>query len=214
MTCLSSALPENTNHEMHHRPFFLQRIRYSANVYQFRLFWGLRLSLAFLLLLLALSPSLQAGSSPLAVKGIALLSLALLGLICFLDVKREPVSLKEVNEREAILPGKEIHGGPTKETKNTEVVSKNFRPFRIHSIVFEVNTLVEQQNLIRKTVDLFVLPDTLGKRFVTKAIARLKAAGYAIRPHSEPTTPEGIAATEASLIGVQDGTVHIFLGNR
>lgn len=198
---------------MHQKSFFLQRTRHLANGYQFRLFWGLRLALAFLLLLLALFPSLQAGSSPTAVKGIAVLSLALLGIICFLDVKREPVS----NEN----PGKAV---PTpRETKiqhhtvaktGSEVVSKKFHAFRIHSIVFEVNTLVEQQKLTRKSVELFVLPNTDGNRFAPRAIARLKAAGYAIRPHSEPPTLDGITETDASLIGVHDGCVHVFLGNR
>jgi len=202
------------NQEMHQKPFFLQRSRHSANTYQVRLFWGLRLALAFLLLLLALFPSLQAGSSPTAVKGIAVLSLALLGLICFLDVKREAVLAENIHEPTPVLAERKTQSRAMAKKKDSLAVSKKFHACRIHSIVFEVNTLVEQQKLTRKTVELFVLPNTDGNRFAPRAIARLKAAGYAIRPHSEPPTLDGITETDASLIGVHDGCVHVFLGNR
>jgi hypothetical protein len=199
---------------MHQKPFFLHRFRYSANAYQFRLIWGLRLGLAFLLLLLVLFPSFQAGISPTVVKGIAILSLALLGLICFLDVRRESAPSGNTNGAASTQPEPNIQYPAAAVKTKTQVISKKFHPFRIHSIVFEVNTIVEQQKLNRKTVDLFVLPNTDGNRFASKAIARLKAAGYAIRPHSELPALDGIAETDISLIGVHDGCIHVFLGNR
>lgn len=199
---------------MHQKSFFLHRFRHSASTYQSRLFWGLRLALAFLLLLLVLFPSLQEGSSPTAVKGIAVLALALLGLICFLDVKRETTLHENIGNASPVQREEKLSYRATADKKNSQVVSKKFQSFRIHSIVFEVNRLVEQQNLTRKTVELYVLPNTDGSRFAPRAIARLKAAGYAIRPHSEPSALEEIAETDASLIGVHEGCIYVFLGNR
>jgi hypothetical protein len=191
-----------------YRRIILERILFFYHLHQQAIFWGLRLLLAFSLLLLSLSPSVSG-----LTQAICLTALLILGMICFLD-----------NEQQIDLGLQQKQGNVTRNEAgklNTQLATKKKRksvesvmqPVDIRQVVFEVNAFVEKKKITRKTIELFVLPNAYGTRHATKAIDQLRSAGYAIRLYTDVDSLAGIQHQQQNMIGECGGYVHIYLSH-
>ncbi|RYZ51250.1 MAG: hypothetical protein EOO14_18220 [Chitinophagaceae bacterium] len=182
------------------------RVRYLYDTNQPVIHWGLRMVLAFFLLLIGLLPSLSDSlAHATMLQTISVLSLAVLGVICFLDVRRQQTAVAKKHPLQA-------QAAVTAERPQQQLPA-TFRVAKACQVASEVTAFAQEQKISRRTVELFILPGSEGRRYTAKAIAHLKAAGYAIRPHSQPTAPQGVTDGDVSLIGVMNGYVQVYLGN-
>gem|GEM_PF-2859210 len=189
-----------------YRRIVLERVLFFYHLHQLSIFWGLRLLLAFFLLLLSLSPSVSG-----LTQAICLTALLILGTICFLDNEQQINHGQEQKHTNVTnSESKKLNAKPVV-NKKRKVAESVFQPLDIRQVVFEVNAFVEKKNISRKTIELFVLPNAYGTRQATKAIDQLKAAGYAIRLFTDTDSLTTAQDFQQNMIGECNGYVHVYI---
>ena len=194
------------NKALAYRRLILERFFFFYHLYQQAIFWGLRLLLAFLLLLLSLSPSVSG-----LTQAICLAGLLIVGIICFLDKEQLTNSKENSTQTRTTTNAAERSSANTQANKKRTVNETMFQPLEIRQIVSEVNDLIQKKNIARKTIELFVLPSAYGKRHAVKAIDQLRSAGYAIRLYTDADMPNGMQHDQQNLIGECNGYVHVYI---
>lgn len=188
-----------------YRRLILERFLFFYHLHSLTIFWGLRLFLAFLLLLLSLSPSVSG-----LTQAICLIGLLILGMICFLD-NQQQVNLGEDQIISGVTEIATKKPNTAQASKKHKVNKDTFSPLNLRQIVFEVNAFVEKKNINRKTIELFVSPIAYGTRHAIRAIDQLRAAGYAIRLYTDSDLPESMLQHQQNMIGECNGYVQLYL---